>query len=140
MLFLVLGLIGFLSISAMGFELKKRNQPPPMDAGLFLRFALLPGERHGTVWAAADLSGEPMIATITSTHAFALNFSVVQAPPVRQRPEGCMVAIGSAPMITPGAAEPMVQVSLSRPGQPPVSFWIAQSGAKALAAWAKPSS
>jgi len=140
MLFLAFGLIGVLSISAMGFELRKRKVPPPIDAGLFLRFALLPGERHGTVWAAADLSGEPMIATITTTNVFALNFSVVQAPPVRLRPEGCVAAFGTPQMITPAATEPMVQVSLSHAGQPPMSFWIAHSGAKALANWAKPSS
>jgi len=140
MLFLAFGLIGVLSISAMGFELRKRKVPPPMDAGLFLRFALLPGERHGTVWAAADLSGEPMIATITTTNVFALNFSVVQAPPVRLRPEGCVAAFGTPQMITPAATEPMVQVSLSHAGQPLMSFWIAHSGAKALANWAKPSS
>jgi len=146
MLFLFVMILG---VSALGWELRRRKVPPPMDAGLFMRFALLPGERHGTVWAAAHPSGEPMIATITSTGAFALNYSVAQAPPVRLRPEGAAVAVGAAvpvgavPLgvtqtITPPAAEPMVDVNISVPGQPPLSFRIAHSGAKALSAWAIP--
>lgn len=135
MLFLFVIILG---VSALGWELKRRKVPPPMDAGLFMRFALLPGERHGTVWAAAHPSGEPMIATITSTGAFALNYSVAQAPPVRLRPEGVLVAAGFQYMITPGATEPMVDVTLSVADQSPLSFRIAHGGAKALSAWAIP--
>lgn len=135
MLFLFFIILG---VSALGWELKRRKVPPPMDAGLFMRFALLPGERHGTVWTAAHPSGEPMIATITSTGAFALNYSVAQAPPVRLRPEGAVVAVGYTHPMASGAAEPMVDVTLSTPNQSPLSVCISQSGAKALSAWAVP--
>jgi len=134
---LLIVLLGFLSLGGVGLEMRRRHQPPPMDAGLFMRFALLPGERHGLVWQAANLSGEPMVATITSTGVFALNYAIAQAAPTRLRPEGVAVAVGSTQMITPGANEPMVDVTLSGPDQVPMSFRIAQSGAKALAAWAK---
>ncbi len=136
---LILGLlfVGALSVSALGWELKKRSDPPPMDAGLFMRFALLPGERHGQVWPAAPLSGDPMVATITSTRVFALNYSVAQVPPVRVHPGGAVVSVGSTQTITEGA-EPMVDITLLAPDQSPLSFRIAQSGAKALVAWAVP--
>ncbi len=137
MLFLVLLVVGALSVSALGWELKKRKDTPSMDAGLFMRFALLPGERHREVWLAAHLSGDPMVATITSTGVFALNYSVVQAPPVRLRPEGTVVSVGSTHTITEGA-EPMVDMARSAPDQSPLSFRIAHSGAKALVAWAVP--
>lgn len=136
MLFFALIVIVTLLVSGLGWELKKRHQPPPMDAGLFMRFALLPGERHGQVWPAAHPDGHPMIATITSKGVFALNYAIAQAAPIRLRPEGLAVAGGPTQMITPGATEPMVEVTLSGPDQAPLTFRIAQSGAKALAAWA----
>ncbi|NTV38929.1 MAG: hypothetical protein HGA51_03090 [Demequinaceae bacterium] len=139
MLFWGLLLIGALSIGAMGFRLRKPTERPVMHAGLLMRFALLPGERHGVVWEAEHLSGAPMIATLTSTGVFALNYSVEQAPPVRMRPEGVSVTCGSPQAITTGAAEPMVDVTLFAPSDPPMSFRIARSGATALAAWAVPS-
>jgi hypothetical protein len=37
-------------------------------------------------------------------------------------------------MITPRAAEPMVEMSLASSDQTPVSFWIAASGVKTLTA------
>jgi|GEM_PF-1584807 len=129
-------LIGILSIGAMGFELKKRKQVPVMDAGLFMRFALLPGERHGPVWPAAHASGESMVATITSTGVFALNYSQAQALPVRLDPAGAVVVIGTTHMIAPGASEPLVDVTVTSPRQPPVSFSMAIGGADALVAWA----
>lgn len=117
---------------------KKTRREAPVDAALLMRFALLPGEGHGPVWHAAHPSGEPMIATITSTGVFALNYSIAQAPPVRLRREGAAVSFGFTHPITMGAAEPMLDVTLAGPGQPPLSFCIAQSGAKALSAWAVP--
>jgi hypothetical protein len=138
---MVLGLllIGVLSIGGLGLELRKRHQPPPMAAAAFMRFALLPGERYGVMWQAVHPSGEPMIVTITSTGVLAANYAVAQAAPVRLHPEGVSVAVGAHHMITPGASEPIVEVSLAQSGQTPVSFWIAQSGAQALVAWARPS-
>jgi hypothetical protein len=139
---MVLGLllIGVLSIGGLGLELRKRHQPPPMDAAAFMRFALLPGERYGAVWQAVHPSGEAMIVTITSTGILAANYAVAQAAPVRLRPEGVSVAVGAHHMITPGAVEPMVDVTISSGDQSPLAFRLALSSATAISAWARPSS
>ena len=118
---------------------RKPAQPWATDAYWVAAFALVPGERCGVVWQAAHSLGHPMVATITSTGVFALNHYSPQSPPLRLRPEGVTAAMGYPAVVTPGAAEPMVEVSLSQSGQAPVSFWIAQSGAQALVAWARPS-
>jgi hypothetical protein len=120
---------------------KSRKSAPPSatDAYWIAAFALMPGERCGFVWQAAHTAGHPMVATITSTGVFALNHYAPQAPPMRLRPEGVAATVGYPSAVTPGAAEPMVEVSLAQSGQTPVSFWIAQSGAQALVAWARPS-
>ena len=117
---------------------RKPAQPSASDAYWIAAFALMPGERCGAVWQAAHSLGHPMIATITSTGVFALNHYSPQSPPLRLRPEGVTVATRYPSAVTPGAAEPMVEVSLSQSGQAPVSFWIAQSGAQALVSWARP--
>lgn len=139
MLLLLLFVVIVLLVSGMGWNLKRRHQPPPMDAGLLMRFALAPGERHGPVWQAFSPAGVPMMATITSTGVFALNFTEEQAHPVRLRPEGVVVTVGGMQTVTPGAVEPMLEVALAGPGQEPVRFAISQSGATAIAAWAVPS-
>lgn len=118
---------------------RKSAQPSATDGYWIAAFALMPGERCGFVWQAAHSLGHPMIATITSTGVFALNHYSPQSPPLRLRAEGVTVTVGYPSTVTPGAAEPMVEVSLAQSGQTPVSFWIAQSGAQALVAWARPS-
>jgi hypothetical protein len=118
---------------------RKPAQPSTTDAYWIAAFALMPGERCGLVWQAAHSLGYPMIATITSTGVFALNHYSPQSPPLRLRPDGVTVAAGYPSAVTPGAAEPMVGVSLTPTDQAPVFFWISQSGAQALIAWAKPS-
>jgi len=92
------------------------------------------------VWQAVHPSGEPMIVTITSTGVLAANYAVAQAAPVRLHPEGVSVAVGAHHMITPGAVEPIVDVTISSPDQPPLAFRLAVSSAKAISAWARPSS
>ncbi len=131
-------------IVAIVRAIRKPPQPATANGSLVAAFALVPGERCGVIWQAAHTSGHPMMATITSTGVFALNHYTPQSPqpqspPLRMMPDGVAVTAGSPSTVTPGAAEPMVQVSLSRAGQLPVAFWIAQSGAQALVAWARPS-
>jgi hypothetical protein len=110
----------------------------PTDPGILMRFGLVPGEGHGPIWQAFHPSGAPMMATITSMGVFALNYTVAQAPPVRLRPEGAVVTVGLMQTVTPGAVEPILEVTVSAPGHDPLYFGITQSGARALTAWAVP--
>jgi hypothetical protein len=58
---------------------------------------------------------------------------------VRLRPEGAVVTVGLMQTVTPGATEPILEVTVVAPGEDPVFFGISQSGARALTAWAVPS-
>lgn len=134
MLWLVLAILG---IASLGWELKRRQAPPPMDPGLFMRFGLTPGERHGEVWPATHASGDAMVVTVTSYGELVLAYSILETPAVRLAREGTSVTIAGGQTVTSRGTGPMVEMSISTAALPAFTVLISSRGAKAVLAWSK---
>ncbi len=125
-----------LGITGMGFQLRKRHQPPPMDSRFLVAFGLRPGERHGPIWGGTDASGTAIILALTTQEDLVMNFRDAPGEPVRIAAADANVAVGQS-VASDGPSSPsLTELTLVSPDQPPFAIHIDPAAVTAITRWA----
>ncbi len=134
LIILVSGVV--LGIASMGFQLRKRHEPPAMDSRYLMKFGLKPGERHGPVWSGAHRTGDPIILTITTTGDLVMNLRDTDGSPVRASAGSASADFGGSVAVNGPSLPSMTEVTLSAPDQPPFTVFVDPASLPAIKRWA----
>lgn len=125
-----------LSLSAMGFQLRRRHQPPPMDSRFLVKFGLKPGERHGDVWRGVNSSGIRTILTVTTSGDLVMSPEESPGEPVRIRRNDVKVVVGESVAAQGPVMPSLTELTLALPDQLPLVILVDSVAAPAIKRWA----
>lgn len=136
MLFPMMILVAILSLGGMGFELRKRRQPPTMDSRYLVKFGLKPGERHGAVWSGAHRSGAPIILTVTNMGDLVMSLNDSDGSPVRMSADDTSAVFGGSVAVNGPSLPSMTEATLAATDQPPFTVLVDPASLPAIKRWA----
>jgi len=125
-----------LGIASMGFQLRKRHEPPTMESRYLMKFGLKPGERHGEVWSGAHRSGAPIILTVTTMGDLVMSPNDSDGPPVRISGDEASAMFGASVAVHGPTLPPMTEVTLAAPAHPPFTVLVDPDSMPAIKRWA----